>query len=69
MTILLGSELFVVVMTLVAALNLWAVIVVVQSDMTHRAKILWVALILSLPMLGFFAWTALGARSDADPNP
>jgi hypothetical protein len=47
---------------IVLALDVWAIIHVVQSDMSMAKKVLWVILILLLPLVGFLIWLLLGPR-------
>lgn len=45
------------------ALNIWAVVNVVQSGATTLAKVLWILFILIAPLLGFIVWLIAGPRS------
>jgi hypothetical protein len=45
------------------ALDVWALINVVQSASDTPKKVGWVVLILVLPLLGFLLWAFLGPRS------
>lgn len=47
---------------IVLALDVWALIHVVQSGTTTGGKVLWVLLILLLPVVGFLLWLVLGPR-------
>ncbi len=51
-----------------SALVLWAIYNVVRSDRRMREKLLWVALIAVLPVLGFVAWLVLGPRMRPAPS-
>jgi hypothetical protein len=44
------------------ALNIWAMIHVVQSNISTGGKVLWVLLILIVPLLGFILWLLFGPR-------
>jgi hypothetical protein len=43
--------------------DIWAIINIVQSRASTGAKVLWVALVLVLPFIGFFIWLLAGPRS------
>jgi succinate dehydrogenase/fumarate reductase cytochrome b subunit len=43
--------------------DLWAIVSTLQSGASTQAKVLWIALILVLPLLGFLAWLVLGPKS------
>jgi len=45
------------------ALDIWAIINVVQSSASTLAKVLWVLFILFLPLVGFIVWLIAGPRS------
>lgn len=45
------------------ALNIWAIVSVVNSGASTGGKVLWVLLILLLPVLGFLIWLLFGPRS------
>lgn len=47
---------------IILALDIWAIINVIQSGATTGSKILWVLLILVLPVLGLILWFFLGPR-------
>ncbi|HKK37375.1 MAG TPA: PLDc N-terminal domain-containing protein [Paracoccaceae bacterium] len=44
------------------ALNIWAIVSVVNSGASTGGKVLWVLLILLLPVLGFLIWLLFGPR-------
>jgi len=44
------------------ALDIWALIHVVQSGTSTGGKVLWVIFILILPLVGFIAWLLMGPR-------
>lgn len=50
---------------IVLALDIWAIVSVVNSDASTGAKVIWVLVILVLPILGFLAWLLLGPRAAA----
>jgi hypothetical protein len=50
---------------IVLALDIWAIVSVVNSGASTGAKVVWVLLILILPILGFLAWYFMGPRSVA----
>jgi hypothetical protein len=47
---------------IVLALDIWALIHIVQSSASMGSKVLWVLLILILPLIGFLLWLLLGPR-------
>jgi hypothetical protein len=47
---------------IVLALNIWALIHVLQSGVSTGAKVLWALLILILPVIGFIIWLLAGPR-------
>jgi hypothetical protein len=47
---------------IVLALDIWALIHIVQSGASMGNKVLWVLLILILPLIGFLLWLLLGPR-------
>jgi Phospholipase_D-nuclease N-terminal len=50
---------------IVLALDIWALINVVQSGAPTGVKVVWVLLILFLPLLGFLGWLLFGPRKAA----
>jgi hypothetical protein len=48
---------------LVVVADIWAVVNIFQSRASTGAKVLWTALILVLPVLGFVVWLLAGPRS------
>jgi succinate dehydrogenase/fumarate reductase cytochrome b subunit len=46
----------------VLAVDVWAIIHIVQSTTSTGKKVLWVVLILLLPLLGFLIWLLAGPR-------
>ncbi len=44
------------------ALDIWAIIRVVQSNADAGVKTLWILLILFLPVLGLILWALLGPK-------
>lgn len=47
---------------IVLALDIWAIIHVVQSGASMAKKVIWVIVILLLPLVGFLLWLVLGPR-------
>lgn len=47
---------------IILALDIWAIINVIQSTNTTGSKILWVLLILVLPIVGLIIWFFAGPR-------
>jgi hypothetical protein len=48
---------------LILALDVWAIVTIVQSGATTAQKVLWIVLILLLPVVGVILWFLLGPRS------
>ncbi|MFV0409682.1 MAG: PLD nuclease N-terminal domain-containing protein [Paracoccus sp. (in: a-proteobacteria)] len=46
------------------ALDVWAIAQVINSRATQMQKIVWVAVIALLPVVGLIAWFFAGPRSD-----
>lgn len=47
---------------IILALDIWAVINVIQSDASTGGKILWILLIIVLPLVGLIIWYFAGPR-------
>lgn len=47
---------------IVLALDIWAIIRVIQSNAGAGVKTLWVLLIIFLPILGLILWALLGPK-------
>ena len=47
---------------IILALDIWAIINVIQSGASTGSKVLWVILILVLPMVGLIIWFFAGPR-------
>jgi succinate dehydrogenase/fumarate reductase cytochrome b subunit len=43
--------------------DIWAVLNIVQSKAETGPKVLWIAAVILLPVLGFIAWFMAGPRS------
>lgn len=50
---------------LILILDLYALISVLQSDVSTGRKVLWVVVIALLPVIGFLLWLLMGPRSAA----
>lgn len=48
---------------IILALDIWALINVVQSGATTGTKVVWAVVIIVLPILGFVGWLLFGPRS------
>lgn len=42
--------------------DLWAVVSVLQSNVSTGKKVLWILIVFFLPVLGFILWLLLGPR-------
>jgi Phospholipase_D-nuclease N-terminal len=47
---------------IILALDIWAIINVIQSGASTGSKVLWVILILVLPLVGLIIWFFAGPR-------
>ena len=50
---------------IVLALDIWAIVSVVNSRASTGTKVIWVLVILVLPILGFLAWLLFGPKAAA----
>lgn len=48
---------------IILALDIWAIVSVVNSGASTGSKVLWVLLIVFLPILGFLIWLIAGPRA------
>lgn len=48
---------------IVLALDIWAIINIVQSKSSDGNKVLWVLLVILLPVVGLILWFFLGPRN------
>ena len=65
MSISLGSILFDLIAFVIFALDIWAIFNVVKSNADTLKKVLWVALISFLPVLGLIIWALTGPRGSS----
>lgn len=49
---------------LVLVADIWAILNVMQSRSSTAAKIVWAAMIIIMPLLGFIVWLLAGPRTD-----
>ncbi|MDP3845075.1 MAG: PLDc N-terminal domain-containing protein [Pseudomonas sp.] len=49
---------------IILALDIWAILNVLKSNIDTGMKILWVLLIVLLPVLGLIIWAVAGPRSN-----
>jgi len=49
---------------LVLVADIWAIWNIIQSRASTGSKVLWVALVLILPLLGFVIWFFAGPRQN-----
>jgi hypothetical protein len=55
-----------ILIVIVLALDVWGVLSIARSDADTSAKVLWIAAIVILPVVGMLAWIVAGPRaSDA----
>lgn len=48
---------------LLLALDIWALVSIINSSRTTGSKVLWCLLVVLLPLLGFIIWLVAGPRS------
>ncbi|MEK1905550.1 MAG: PLD nuclease N-terminal domain-containing protein [Pseudomonas sp.] len=60
----MGSTLYSLLTLVIFALDIWAIINVVRSQADTLKKVLWVALIAFLPVLGLIIWAVAGPRGN-----
>lgn len=47
---------------IILALDIWAIVKLLDSSASSGAKVLWILLILFLPVLGLIIWLVAGPR-------
>lgn len=47
----------------ILAVDIWAIVQILQSGHTSGSKLFWVLIIICLPVLGLLAWLVAGRRS------
>jgi hypothetical protein len=60
----MGSTLNGLLGLIILALDIWAIVNIVQSRVDTGKKVLWVLLILFLPVIGLIIWALLGPRGN-----
>ncbi|HCN66549.1 MAG TPA: hypothetical protein DIT33_24535 [Pseudomonas sp.] len=60
----MGSTFNGLVGLIILALDIWAIINVLKSNVGTGMKILWVLLIIFLPVLGLIIWAIAGPRGN-----
>lgn len=60
----MGSTFNGLVGLIILALDIWAIINVLKSNVGTGMKILWVLLIIFLPVLGLIIWVIAGPRGN-----
>jgi hypothetical protein len=45
-------------------LDIWAIVSVINSSRDIGTKVLWIALVVILPVIGFIAWLLAGPKSS-----
>jgi hypothetical protein len=59
----MGYEVTGVIGFLVLLLNIWAVLKIVGSGASTLSKVIWIAIVLILPIVGVIAWYVFGPKS------
>lgn len=49
---------------LILIAGIWAILNIIQSDATTGSKVLWIALVVVLPLLGLIIWFFAGPREQ-----
>lgn len=49
---------------IIFALDVWAIASVINSNATTGTKVLWIALIALLPVVGLIAWYFMGPKAN-----
>lgn len=60
----MGAVLYNFIAFIIFVLDIWAIINVVRSNSETLKKVLWVALVAFLPVLGLIIWALAGPRSN-----
>ncbi|MBY8934832.1 hypothetical protein PS619_04086 [Pseudomonas fluorescens] len=60
----MGSFLYDLIAFVIFVLDIWAIINVVKSSAETPKKVLWVALVALLPVIGLIIWAIKGPRSE-----
>ncbi|MDQ8022684.1 PLDc N-terminal domain-containing protein [Uliginosibacterium sp. H1] len=50
---------------IILALDIWAILKIVQSGASTGNKVLWILLIVLLPVIGLIIWALVGPRSSS----
>ena len=58
----MGIEVGGILGLILLALNIWALIKIVQSGASTGAKVVWVLVVLIFPLVGFLVWLIFGPR-------
>jgi hypothetical protein len=58
----MGFDYSSIVGLIILALDIWAIIQIVQGGGPTERKILWIVLILVLPVVGLILWLLIGRR-------
>ena len=48
---------------IVLALDIWAIINILQSSVSNEKKLIWIIVVVLLPLLGLILWFFLGPRN------
>jgi hypothetical protein len=59
----MGLEVGGIVGLLILAIDVWAIVTIIQSGAATAQKVLWIVLILLLPVVGMILWFLLGPKS------
>jgi hypothetical protein len=48
---------------IVLVADIWAIVSIFQSNTTTAKKVIWIAIVLVLPVIGFILWLLAGPKS------
>ena len=58
----MGFEYGGIIGLIILALDIWAILRVIQSGVSTGAKVIWILVILVLPVLGLIIWLLAGPK-------
>lgn len=58
----MGFEYGGIIGLIILALDIWAILRVIQSGVSTGAKVIWILVILILPVLGLIIWLLAGPK-------
>ena len=58
----MGFEFGGIIGLIILALDIWAIVKIVQSSASTSAKVIWLLIILILPVIGLILWLLAGPK-------